>query len=76
MTFTEGRLAGKSALRYVRDLKGDLPQLDDNEINKLKQTVFQPLENYKLGRNEIVAGTGPCRRVICCRSTACSGWRS
>jgi adenylylsulfate reductase subunit A len=56
-SFTEGRLAGKSAVRYVRDLKGDQPQLDENEINKLKQTVFKPLENYKLGRNEIVAGT-------------------
>jgi adenylylsulfate reductase subunit A len=56
-SFTEGRLAGKSAVRYVRDLKGDQPQLDENEINKLKETVFKPLENYKLGRNEIVAGT-------------------
>jgi adenylylsulfate reductase subunit A len=56
-SFTEGRLAGKSAVRYVRDLKGDQPQLDENEINKLKQAVFQPLENYRLGRNEIVAGT-------------------
>ena len=57
MTFTEGRLAGKSAVRYVRDLKGDQPQLDDDEVEKLKQAVFQPMENYKLGRNEIVAGT-------------------
>jgi len=56
-SFTEGRLAGKSAVRYVRDLKGDQPQLDDNEVDKLKQAVFKPLENYKLGRNEIVAGT-------------------
>jgi adenylylsulfate reductase subunit A len=56
-SFTEGRLAGKSAVRYVRDLKGDQPQLDENEINKLKEAVFKPLENYKLGRNEIVAGT-------------------
>jgi hypothetical protein len=29
VTFTEGRLAGKSAIRYVRDLKGDQPQLDE-----------------------------------------------
>jgi adenylylsulfate reductase subunit A len=57
VTFTEGRLAGKSAVRYVRDLKGDQPQLDENEINKLREAVFQPLENYRLGRNEIVAGT-------------------
>jgi adenylylsulfate reductase subunit A len=56
-SFTEGRLAGKSAVRYVRDLKGDRPQIDDNEIDQLKQAVYKPLENYKLGRNEIVAGT-------------------
>ncbi len=56
-SFTEGRLAGKSAVRYVMDLKGAQPQIDENEINKLKQTVFAPLENYRIGRNEIVAGT-------------------
>jgi adenylylsulfate reductase subunit A len=56
-SFTEGRLAGKSAVRYVMDLKGAQPQIDENEINRLKETVFQPLENYRLGRNEIVAGT-------------------
>ena len=56
-SFTEGRLAGKSAVRYVMDLKGAQPQLDENEVNQLKQAVFQPQENYKLGRNEIVAGT-------------------
>jgi len=56
-SFTEGRLAGKSAVRYVMDLKGSQPQLDENEVNQLKQAVFQPQENYKLGRNEIVAGT-------------------
>jgi adenylylsulfate reductase subunit A len=56
-SFTEGRLAGKSAVRYVRDLKGQQPQVDDGEIRRLKETVFQPLENYRLGRNEIVAGT-------------------
>ncbi|MGE5240517.1 MAG: adenylyl-sulfate reductase subunit alpha [Bacteroidota bacterium] len=56
-SFTEGRLAGKSAVRYVRDLKGEQPLIDDNEVNKLKEAVYQPLENYKLGRNEIVAGT-------------------
>jgi adenylylsulfate reductase subunit A len=56
-SFTEGRLAGKSAVRYIKDLKGAQPQLDENEINRLREAVFKPLENYKLGRNEIVAGT-------------------
>jgi adenylylsulfate reductase subunit A len=56
-SFTEGRLAGKSAVRYVMDLNGAQPELDETRLDTLKQTVFQPLSTYKLGRNEIVAGT-------------------
>lgn len=56
-SFTEGRLAGKAAVRYVRDLKGETPQVDEAQIRKLEETIFKPLENYKVGRNEIVAGT-------------------
>ena len=56
-SFTEGRLAGKSAVRYVRDLKGEQPRINDNEVGRLRETVFTPLENYRIGRNEIVAGT-------------------
>src|SRR5688572_31748870 len=56
-SFTEGRLAGKSAVKYVRDLKGSVPQVDDGEIERLRKVIFQPLENYTVGRNEIVAGT-------------------
>jgi adenylylsulfate reductase subunit A len=56
-SFTEGRLAGKSAVRYVMDLQREQPQVDDHEVAKLREAVFKPLENYKLGRNEIVAGT-------------------
>ncbi|MGN2393019.1 adenylyl-sulfate reductase subunit alpha [Pelomicrobium sp. G1] len=56
-SFTEGRLAGKAAVRYVLDRKGDEPRLDETRVNKLEQTVFKPLENYRVGRNEIVAGT-------------------
>jgi adenylylsulfate reductase, subunit A len=56
-SFTEGRLAGKAAVRYVLDLKGDRPRVDEDRIDALKQVVFQPLETYKVGRNAIVAGT-------------------
>ncbi len=56
-SFTEGRIAGKAAVRYVNDLAGDQPQLDETEVQDLKTTVFQPMENYEIGRNEIVAGT-------------------
>ncbi len=56
-SFTEGRLAGKAAVRYVMDMKSDTPQVHDAQIKKLEQAIFKPLENYKIGRNEIVAGT-------------------
>jgi adenylylsulfate reductase, subunit A len=56
-SFTEGRLAGKAAVRYVMDMKSDVPHVDDDQIRSLRETVFKPLENYTVGRNEIVAGT-------------------
>ena len=56
-SFTEGRIAGKSAVRYLKDLNGAVPELDDAHVEKLMQKIFRPLHNYKVGRNEIVAGT-------------------
>jgi adenylylsulfate reductase subunit A len=56
-SFTEGRIAGKSAVRYVMDLKGEPPQVDDAQIRQLEKTIFKPLDNYAVGRNEIVAGS-------------------
>jgi len=56
-SFTEGRLAGKAAVRYVMDMKSDAPTVDEAHVRSLEQTVFKPLENYRVGRNEIVAGT-------------------
>ncbi len=56
-SFTEGRIAGKSAVKYVMDLDGNAPQVDETQIKKLKESIFKPLENYDVGRNEIVAGT-------------------
>ncbi|MEK6551469.1 MAG: adenylyl-sulfate reductase subunit alpha [Pseudomonadota bacterium] len=56
-SFTEGKIAGKSAVKYITDMGGNEPQVDEKEINRLKATIFKPLENYDVGRNEIVAGT-------------------
>jgi adenylylsulfate reductase subunit A len=56
-SFTEGRIAGKAAVKYVMDSKDEPPQVDEAQIKKLEETIFKPLENYKVGRNEIVAGT-------------------
>ncbi len=56
-SFTEGRIAAKSAVRYVLEQAGRAPQLDEPAIDRLRRAVFAPRENYDVGRNEIVAGT-------------------
>ena len=56
-SFTEGRIAGKAAVKYVKDMNNDQPQLNEAEVEDLKTVVYQPMENYEVGRNEIVAGT-------------------
>ena len=55
-SFTEGRIAGKAAVKYVNELKS-APQVSEAEYEGLKQEVYKPLETYRVGRNEIVAGT-------------------
>ncbi|MGE5319360.1 MAG: adenylyl-sulfate reductase subunit alpha [Hyphomicrobiaceae bacterium] len=56
-SFTEGRIAGKSAVKYVMALGGNPPQVDDAQVRALAEAIFRPLENYQVGRNEIVAGS-------------------
>src|SRR5207245_5709677 len=47
----------KAAVKYVKDLGAEQPQLSEAEYEDLKKIVYKPLENYEVGRNEIVAGT-------------------
>ncbi len=56
-SFTEGRIAGKSAVRYVMDMAGNPPRVDETRLRQLREAIFKPLDNYDIGRNEIVAGT-------------------
>ncbi len=56
-SYTEGRIAAKAAVNYIKDLGNDQPEISEQEYENLKQIVFQPMENYEVGRNEIVAGT-------------------
>ena len=56
-SFTEGRLAAKAAVKYVKDLRNENMEISDGQIEGLRKTVYQPLENYQVGRNEIVSGT-------------------
>ena len=56
-SFTEGRLAGKAAVKYVMETAGNPPQPDEGQVNDLGAAIFQPLETYRINRNEVVAGT-------------------
>jgi adenylylsulfate reductase subunit A len=54
---TEGRIAAKAAVRYVNGLGKTQPQVSEQEYRGLEKMIFQPMENYRVGRNEITAGT-------------------
>ena len=56
-SFTEGRLAAKAAVRYIRDHASDNIKISEKQYENLKQTIYKPLENFAVGRNEIVGGT-------------------
>jgi adenylylsulfate reductase subunit A len=56
-SFTEGRIAAKAAVNYLADLGRDRPQVAETEIASFEKEIFKPLETYRIGRNEIVAGT-------------------
>ena len=56
-SFTEGRIAAKAAVKYVKDMKNGQPQVSEQEYRELERTIYQPLENFRIGRNEITAGT-------------------
>ena len=56
-SFTEGRIAAKAAVKYVMEKGKDQPQVSEKEYRDLEKVIYQPLENYRVGRNEIVAGT-------------------
>jgi adenylylsulfate reductase subunit A len=56
-SFTEGRIAGKAAVRYVTERHSRKPQLDEDRLQALEAEIFAPLETWRIGRNEIVAGS-------------------
>jgi len=56
-SFTKGRIAGKAAVKYVMEKGREAPQVGDEDVRDLERQIYQPLETYRVGRNEIVAGT-------------------
>ena len=56
-SFTEGRIAAKAAVKYIRDMRNEEIKISEKQYQELKAKVFQPLENYQVGSNEITGGT-------------------
>ena len=56
-SFAEGRIAGKAAVKYVLDTDARAPEYDKDVIESLKTEIFQPLENYELGKQFITKGS-------------------
>ena len=45
-SFTEGRLAAKSAVNFIRD-NGDTPTVSDEQVRQLHQSIAAPLETFE-----------------------------
>ncbi|MDH3218885.1 MAG: adenylyl-sulfate reductase subunit alpha [Gammaproteobacteria bacterium] len=56
-SFTEGRLAAKAAVKYLKDYKNEDIKISEKQTEDLKQIIYKPMEHYETYRNEIVAGT-------------------
>ncbi len=56
-SFTEGRLAAKAAVKYIRDMRNEEIKISEKQYQDLKTVVFKPMENYQVGSNEITGGT-------------------
>lgn len=56
-SFTEGRLAAKGAVAFLRDHAGSPASPDEDRITELREEIFRPLENYQRGRIRTTSGS-------------------
>ena len=45
-SFTEGRLAAKAAVNFIRD-NGDTPTVNDEQVRQLHQAIWAPMETFE-----------------------------
>ena len=55
-SYTEGRLAAKAAVAYIRD-HPELPPVSEEAVEQLRQKLFAPLDRYQTRRGGVTAGT-------------------
>ncbi len=55
-SFTEGRIAAKSAVRYIMDHSDEKIELDREQVDRLIAKIIEPLERWESGKYEVVTG--------------------
>ncbi len=55
-SFTEGRLAAKAAVAFLRDHHDHPAVADQRRIDELREILFRPLETYQRAQAKITAG--------------------
>lgn len=56
-SFTEGRIAAKSAIKYIKDHEDQAAEADESRIQELKQQIYMPLENNEYSGAIVAGGT-------------------
>ncbi len=56
-SFTEGRLAAKGAVAFLRDHADRPAKADEDRIAELQLELFRPLETFQRGQSRITAGS-------------------
>jgi len=55
-SFTEGRIAAKSAVRYIKEHSDEKVSLDSSQVEQLTVKIFEPMERYNKNKMMITGG--------------------
>jgi len=55
-SFTEGRIAAKSAVRYIKEHSDEKVSPDGSQVEQLTVKIFEPMERYNKNKRMIVGG--------------------
>ena len=55
-SFTEGRIAAKSAAKYLMDHSDESIQVDNEVVEQMRRKIYEPTERYERKKYEITAG--------------------
>jgi len=53
---TEGRIAAKSAVRYIMDHSDTTASIDNEQVDSIRVKIYEPMERYQKNRGKITGG--------------------